>query len=487
MSETDFTGRPARRGWILGVLATTQLMVALDATVISIALPQAQRALGFSSANRAWPVTAYVLAFGSLLLLGGRLVDLWGRRSTLVVGLAGFAVASWVGGAASSFSTLVWARVGQGLFGALLAPATLATLSTTFSEPRERARAFSLYGILWGSGAALGLLLGGALTQWASWRYCLYVNVGFSAIALVGTGLVIEPGRDEGRTHLDALGILLASASFFFVVFGFSHAVTTAWDDPVTATSLVAGGVLLVAFALWQRRAPYPVVAPRLIATRMRAGSLLALFLTSVAVFGVSLFLVYYLEGTIGYSPLRIGVAFIPLVAATAFSSSLASARLLAQVGPRPLVPVGMVLATLGMVLFTRLTPTSDYFSSVMPGLLLTGLGLGLILAPAIATATAGLERRDVGAASALVVAAQQIGASMGLALLNTIAVSVATRAVTHGASAAFANLHGYAVAFWWAAGFFGVGALASFVVLESGAVEGIATEDELGQPVEPI
>jgi EmrB/QacA subfamily drug resistance transporter len=486
VSDTDSTQRRVRRGGILVVLATTQIMVALDATIISIALPQAQRSLGFTSANRPWPVTAYVLAFGSLLLLGGRLVDLWGRRTTLLVGLVGFAAASWIGGAAGNFSTLVWARVAQGLFGALLAPATLATLSTTFDEPQERARAFSLYGILWGSGAALGLLLGGALTSWASWRYCLYVNVAFAAVALVGTLAYIAPGRDVRRTHLDALGIILASAGSFFVVFGFSHAVTTSWDDAVTATSLVAGGVLLVAFGYWQHRAPYPVVPSRLIATRMRAGSLLALFLTSVSIFGVLLFLVYYFEGTIGYSPLRIGVAFIPFVAATAFSSTIASARLLAQVGPRPLVPVGMVLATLGMVLFTRLTPGSDYLSVVLPGFLLAGLGLGLIVAPAIASATANLERGDVGAASALVVAVQQIGASMGLALLNTIAVSVATRAVTHGASATDANLHGYAIAFWWAGGFFGVGAVASFIVLESGAMSDSGI-DELGEPAESV
>jgi EmrB/QacA subfamily drug resistance transporter len=483
--DDETTPGRVRRGGILVVLATTQIMVALDATVISIALPQAQRTLGFSSANRPWPVTAYVLAFGSLLLLGGRLVDLWGRRTTLLVGLVGFAAASWVGGAAPSFAVLVWARVAQGLFGALLAPATLATLSSTFHEPQERARAFSLYGILWGSGAALGLLLGGALTSWVSWRYCLYVNVAFAAVALVGTLAYIEPGREARRTHLDALGIVLASASFFFAVFGFSHVVTTSWDDPVTAGSLAAGGALLVAFGYWQHRAPYPVVPSRLIATRMRAGSLLALFLTSLSIFGGLLFLVYYFEGTIGYSPLRIGVAFIPLVAATIFSSTIASARLLAQVGPRPLVPVGMVLATLGMVLFTRLTPTSDYLSAALPGLLLAGLGLGLIVAPAIATATANLAGGDVGAASALVVAVQQIGASLGLALLNTIAVSVANRAVTHGVSAAEANLHGYAIAFWWAGGFFGVGALASFGVLESGAVGEVS--DELGEPAESI
>jgi EmrB/QacA subfamily drug resistance transporter len=467
----------ARRYWALGVLSLIQLMVALDSTVISIALPWAQRELGFTNADRQWLITAYALAFGSLLLLGGRLSDLWGRRAALVVGLTGFAAASVLGGVAHSFAQLVAARCAQGAFGALLAPAALAALSTTFTDPGERARAFTLYGAVGGSGAAIGLLLGGALTQWATWRWCLFVNLIFSGVALCGIGIFV---KDGGRTRprLDVLGTVVGSIGLFGVVYAFSRALTAGWGDETTWGPQVAGTLLLIAFARWQLRARYPLIPPRVLTNRTRGGSLLALFLTNAGVFGASLFLAYYLQSTLGYTPLRTGVYFLPLVVALILSATLATARLLDMVGPRPLVPVGMVLGALGMALFTKLAPQDDYLSQVLPGLVVLGLGLGLIYAPAIASVTAGVRREEVGAASAMVTAAQQVGGSVGTALLNTIAVSVTTRFLRtpHGANAwtalTRATLHGYAVAFWWAAGFFGVGAVACFILLESGVPE---------------
>ena len=477
------------RWWTLSVLSVTQLMVALDATVINIALPHAQLDLHFSQANRQWLITAYALAFGSLLLLGGRLSDLWGRRTALYVGLAGFAAASAVGGTAHSFTVLVSARAVQGVFGALLAPAALAALTTTFADPKERAKAFSIYGALGGSGAAIGLLLGGALTQWASWRWCLFINLVLAGVAIVGVVLFVAGGKGEHHTHLDVPGVLLGSGGLFFVVYGFGHAVTTSWSNYLTWGSLVVGGLLLSAFVRWQQRTRHPLLPLRLLINRTRGGSLLALFVTSVGIFGISLFLAYYLQGTLGYSPLRTGVAFLPLVAAIALSAFIASARLLAMTGPRPLVPTGMLLGMMGMVLFTKLTPGAHYFENVLPGLIVTGLGLGLIFAPAVASATSGVRAADAGAASALVNTTQQIGGSMGVALLNTIAVSVTLRAtnalalpsgappVTDHLLHVAATLHGYAVAFWWAAGFFGVGAVVTFILLESGVPE---VEDEL-------
>src|ERR1019366_2353267 len=333
-----------RRWWTLAVLSITQLMVALDATVISIALPRAQRDLHFSSGNRQWLITAYALAFGSLLLVGGRLSDLWGRRVTLYVGLCGFALASALGGDAHSFSVLVTARAMQGVFGALLAPAALAALTTTFEHPKERAKAFAIYGAIGGSGAAIGLLLGGALTQWASWRWCLFINLFFAAIALVGVVLFVIPGKVEQHTRLDLLGTVLASGGLFFVVYGLSHAVSTSWSDEITWGSLALGTGLLLLFIRWQQRSKYPLLPLRLVTNRTRGGSLIALFITSIGIFGISLFLAYYLQTTLGYSPLRTGVAFLPLVGAIAFSATMASARLLAKVGPRPLVPAGMIL-----------------------------------------------------------------------------------------------------------------------------------------------
>jgi predicted MFS family arabinose efflux permease len=400
----------------------------------------------------------------------------------LYVGLAGFALASAVGGTAHSFSTLVVARAVQGVFGALLAPAALAALTTTFSDPKERAKAFSIYGALGGSGAAIGLLLGGALTQWASWRWCLFINLFFAGFAIIGVAFFVAGGRREHETHLDVLGTLLGSAGLFFVVYGFAHAVTTSWANYATWGSLVLGVVFLTAFVYWQQRTKYPLLPLRLLLNRARGGSLIALFLTSIGIFATSLFLAYYLQGTLGYSPLQTGIAFLPLVGAIALSGFIASARLLAVSGPRSLVPAGMLLSMMGMILLTRLTPGNDYFSNVLPGLVVTGLGLGLIFAPAIATATSGVRASDAGAASAFVNTSQQIGGSMGVALLNTIAVSVAARAADHSfppgaAHSVFvtATLHGYAVAFWWAAGFFGGGALLTLGLLPSGVPDGDA------------
>jgi len=464
-----------RRWWALVTLCVTQLMVALDVTVINIALPRAQADLNFSAANRQWLITAYALAFGSLMLLGGRLSDLWGRRTSLVVGLVGFAGASALGGAARSFGVLVTARALQGVFGALVAPAALAALSVTFREPRERARAFSLFGAVGASGAPIGLLLGGALTQWASWRWCLTFNIVFAGAALVGVLAVVDGGRSERATHLDLVGSVLGSAGLFALVFGLGRAVTRGWGNADTGFSLASGAVLLAFFVLWLRRSTSPLLPLRIVTQRTRGGSLIALFITTIGIFTISLFLAYYLENTLGYSPMKTGMMFLPLVGALALSAS-ASARLLAAVGPRPLVPAGMVLGLMGMILFTRLPSHGDYLGHVLPGLTLTGLGLGLIFAPATASATAGIQPRDAGAASAMVNTAQQIGGSLGTALLNTIAV-ITTRRVTcvtpvgHSTchvDLTAATIHGYTVAFWWAAGFFGAGALVAFFMLES-------------------
>ena len=468
------------RWWVLATLSLIQLMVALDATVINIALPSAQSTLHFSAASRQWLITAYVLAFGSLMFLGGRLSDLWGRRTSLVVGLVGFAGASAAGGAARTFGELVSARAAQGVFGALLAPAALAALTVTFVEPKERARAFAIFGAIGGSGAAIGLILGGALTQWATWRWCLFVNVVMAGVSLVGVLVVVAGGRGDRTSHLDLVGTVLGSAGLFSLVFGLGRAVTTGWGNADTWLSLGAGGALMIVFVIWQGHSRHPLLPLRIVTNRTRGGSLFALFVTTIGIFGLSLFLAFYMENTLGYSPLKTGILFLPLVGALALSAALASARLLALVGPRPLVPVGMLLGLMGMVLFTKLPVQADYLGHVLPGLVVTGLGLGLIFAPSTASATAGIEARDAGAASATVNLAQQIGGSVGTALLNTIAVITTRRAscapsgiVSSLCHTTFADtLHGYSVAFWWAAGFFGVGAVATFLMLESGVPE---------------
>ena len=292
---------------------------------------------------------------------------------------------------------------------------------------------------------------------------------------VIGVALFVEGSKRENNDRLDYLGTLLGSLGLFFVVYGLGHAVTTSWSNSATWGSLVIGLFLLVLFTFWQEKAKNPLLPLRILTSRTRGGSLVAIFITSVGIFGVFLFLSYYLEGTLNYSPLRTGFAFLPMVIAILVSSALASARLLPMVGPRPLVPSGMLLSMLGMILFTRLTPEADYLGHILPGLIVAGLGLGMIFAPATASATSGIKEEDAGASSAFVNTVQQIGGSVGTALLNTIAVSVTLRAIAtveHPSQLVGATLHGYTVAFWWGAGFFGVGALLTLLILDSGVPE---------------
>src|ERR1700722_17542605 len=329
-----------KRWWILVVLGIAQLMVILDSTIVNIALPTAQHDLHFSNADRQWVVTAYSLAFGSLLLLGGRIGDLVGRKRALIIGLVGFAVASAIGGFSVNFEMLVIARTVQGAFGALLAPSVLALLTTTFTDPGERGRAFGIYGAIAGAGGALGLLLGGILTSYASWRWTLFVNLVFAATAI--TGAVLWLKRDDGADHdpLDLPGLFLVAGGLFSLVFGFSHAETTAWSNPFTIGFLVAGVVLLTVFSYVETRATYPLLPPRVVLNRTRGGSNLGMLFASVGIFGVFLFLSYYLQGTLGYSPVKSGVAFLPMVAALAASAQVSNQILLPRFGPKPVVPI---------------------------------------------------------------------------------------------------------------------------------------------------
>ncbi|HJZ26263.1 MAG TPA: MFS transporter, partial [Streptosporangiaceae bacterium] len=289
----------ARRWWILGVVGLAQLMVVLDATIVNIALPSAQRALGFSIADRQWVVTAYSLAFGGLLLLGGRLSDLLGRRRMLIIGLVGFAAASAVGGAATSFGLLVIGRGAQGAFGAMLAPAALSTLTVTFTDPAERGRAFGVYGAIAGAGGAVGLLLGGVLTEYLSWRWTLYVNVILAVFAVAGAVRLLARQPRDPDVHIDWPGTVLVGAGLVAVVYGFSEAETKSWGAPTTIVLLVAGVVLLAAFVLVERRVQHPLLPLPIILNRFRGGAYLAIGLSAIGVFGVFLFLTYYLQLTL--------------------------------------------------------------------------------------------------------------------------------------------------------------------------------------------
>ena len=472
-----------RRWWILGVLGIAQLMVILDGTIVNIALPSAQHDLHFSNADRQWIVTAYSLAFGSLLLLGGRIGDMIGRKRALVIGLVGFAAASAVGGASVNFAMLVIARSVQGAFGALLAPSVLALLTTTFTDPDERGRAFGIYGAIAGAGGALGLLLGGILTSYASWRWTLFVNLVFAASAIIGAMLWLA--NDEGADHdpLDLPGLFLVGGGLFSLVFGFSHAETTAWRNPYTIGFLVAGVVLLAVFAYVETTTKYPLLPPRVVLNRTRGGSVLAMMIASVGIFGVFLFLTYYLQGTLGFSPVKSGLAFLPLVAALAAMSQVSNRTLLPRFGPKPIVPIGMLLCAAALVGLHYVGLHSSYVSHVLPYLIVLGVGFGMCVAPAFSTGTLGLAPQDAGVGSATLNTAQQVGGSIGTSLLNTVAAGAATsylvgRALTP-ANFQAALLHSYTTAFLWSAVIFVVGAVVAGLVLQRGGLATLATQNQ--------
>jgi EmrB/QacA subfamily drug resistance transporter len=463
----------SRRWLIFGVVALAQLMVVLDATIVNIALPSAQQALHFSVGDRQWVVTAYALAFGSLLLLGGRISDVFGRKWTLIVGLSGFAIASAVGGAATSFIMLIAARGLQGAFAALLAPAALSLLTTTFTEPGERGKAFGIYGAIAGGGGAAGLLLGGVLTQYLSWRWSLYVNLALAVPAALGALALLQNQAIAVKPKFDVPGTLAAIGGLFSLVYGFSVAETHGWSSGLTIGFLGAAAALLATFVAIERRVEHPLLPLRIVLDRDRGGSYLAMMLTTAGMFGVFLFLTYYLQQTLGFSPVRTGLAFLPMVGVLVVAATLATSILQPKLGPKPLVPLGMVFAGAGMLLLTRLGTNSSYLSDVLPALLVTGVGLGLVYAPATNTGTAGTAASDAGIASAMVNTSQQIGGSIGTALLNTLAASATTAylvARPHTASlAAHAAVHGYTTAFWWSAGIFFAGAILAALVLKPG------------------
>ena len=453
-------------------MAIAQLMVVLDATIVNIALPSAQRALGFPNSDRQWVVTAYALAFGSLLLVGGRLGDMFSRKRVFITGLVGFAIASAIGGAAGSFAVLVAARALQGAFGAILAPSALGTLVSTFRDPRERGRAFGVFGSVAAGGGGIGLILGGVLTQYLSWRWCLYVNLLFAAIAVAGALAWIHGGRPANPPRMDWPGAVLACAGLFLIVYGFSNAETEGWTAARTIGSLVLGVVLLAGFVVAERRSSHPLLPLRVILDRARGGSYVAVGISGIAIFGTFLFLTFYLQLIKRESPLTTGLLFLPMIGCILISSNLSSIVGLPRLGPRVLIATGMLLGAGGMAYLTQISVTSSYVSAVLPALLILGLGFGMIFAPAINTATAGVRREDSGVASALVNTMQQVGGSIGTSALSTIALTAtASYLAAHHSTPlapAIAATHGYTLAFSVSAALLGLGFILTIVLVPS-------------------
>jgi EmrB/QacA subfamily drug resistance transporter len=436
----------------LAAIAMAQLMIILDASVVIVALPSAQHALHISTADRQWVMTAYTLAFGSLLLLGGRIADYLGRKRVFVVGLLGFAGASALGGLAQTSAMLFGARALQGAFAALMAPAALSLLTTTFTEPRERARAFGVYGAISGGGAALGLVLGGLLTEYASWRWTLLINVPVAALTAVAATRVIRPAERVSRDGgYDVPGAATATLGLFLLVYGFTVAATDGWTAGRTIALLVGAAISLVAFVVIELRSTHPLLPMRVVLDRNRGGSILVALLIGSAMLGAFLFLTYLFQGIFGYSALRTGFAFLPFSAGIILGAGLSS-RFLPRLGPRPLMLFGLTLGTIGLFLFSRLGPDSTYLAHVLPAELIVSFGMGMTFVPMSSTALIGVAPHDAGVASALVNASQQVGSSLGTAVLNTVAATAAASyLVAHAHTADVmraAAVHGYTTAF---------------------------------------
>ena len=420
------------RRWIaLGVVVIAQIMILLDATVVNVALPSAQADLGFSDANRQWVITAYVLAFGSLLPLGGRLADAYGRKTMFIAGLLGFAIASAAGGAAPNIGTLITARAVQGGFAAILAPAALSLITVIFTDLRELNKAFGIFGAVSGSAGAIGLLVGGLLTDYVSWRWCMYVNIVLAVVGIVGGLTFLHNSTDPDKPKLSVPSTVVGSAAIFGLVFGSAKAQTDGWGSPVTLTPLVVGGLLLVGFVVLQKVDRYPLIPLRVLADRNRNAAYLTLFPANAAMFAAFLFLTYYFQRVLGYSPI-----------------------------------------------------TTGYAAWVLPGLILIGTGIGSAAVVAVAVGQLGVEPRDAGTAGALNNVSQQLGSALGVALISTFVATATHHYLTHHGSTAVvgATVHGFTVGFWWAAGLFWAAAVICGALIRGGT----SLHHEAGQP-EPL
>jgi EmrB/QacA subfamily drug resistance transporter len=471
--ELDENGLDPNRWRALFVIAIASLMVVLDASIVNIALPSAQADLGISDANRQWVVTAYSLAFGSLLLLGGRISDYVGRKKIFIVGLIGFAVASGLGGIATNQELLFAARALQGAFGALLAPAALALINVTFTVPKERARAFGVYGAIAGGGAAIGLILGGVLTEYANWRWCLGVNVPIALFAVVLAIPFVKESKAKGDNKYDIPGAATVTLGLVALVYGFSQAATDGWTDFNTYRFFIVSAVFLIAFFVIEKKVPNPLLPLRVLTERNRGGSYLASLLVGTGLFAMFLFLSIYLQSFLQYSSLKSGFAFLPFSAGVIVFAGVAS-QLLPKIGPKPLMTTGLVAASIGLLMLARITPTSTYVADILPALLIMSSGMALFFIPSASTGLHNAGEHDAGVAGAVLNTSQQIGGSLGAALLNTVAISSASAFAKANTELGdkveiFAQVHGFSTAFKYGAGFLFLAAIVSFFSLNVG------------------
>ena len=429
--------RPNRRAVMVSAVLT-QLMIMLDLTVIAIALPQMQEDLGMTASQSPWTVTGYSLAFGGLVLVGGRLCAVAGIRHSYQVGLIGFALASLVAGLAPSFAVLVTARVAQGCFGALLAPTSQALLNITFTERAERERVFAIFGATGGLGAGAGLLIGGALTEWMNWRWALYINIFLAAAALLIGQHSLPPAdqRDRGsRITDDLIGLILGCTACFSAVYGLDRAQQTSWTSTSTVSWLALGGIAAVLFVVREHFASRPVLPLSMMALPVRAASYATQFIAGAAQMGAIIYLTYYMQNHFGYSPLKSGVVFLPMVLALIATAIPAGRIIVPRLGARGTLPLGLAVLAGAFLIFSRMTTESTYEHVALPGLIVFGMGLGLTMPVTFNSGTRGVDAKRTGLASAILSAAQQIGGSFGVALMTSYATQHAEDYVTDHAA----------------------------------------------------
>lgn len=484
-SRGNIKGQAPDRWKTLIVLAVSQLMLVLDGSIMNIAIPSAKNDLNISDQNAQWIITAYTLAFGSLLLLGGRIGDYVGRKKIFQIGLIGFAAASALGGIAANQELLFASRALQGIFGALLAPATLAIISETFTNPKERAKAFGVIGAISGGGAAIGLIAGGVLTEYTTWRWCLGVNTPIAIVAALLSFKFVHESKAEGDKSYDVPGAITATAGLFALTYGFSEAANPlkGWTSSTTLTYLIAAVVLLIAFVVIETKVKNPMMPLRVITERNRGGSYLGSLVVGAGLFSMFYFLGVYLQEFLGFSPLKAGFAFLPFTAGIIVFAGIAS-QLLPKFGPKPLMVPGLIAAGIGLLLLTRITPETSYLTHVVPSLLIMSSGMALVFIPLTSTSLHAVSHHDTGVASAMVNTSQQIGGSLGTALLSTIAFTATTDyriANKIGESdlvgQAFAATNGFTTAFRFSAGLLFIGAIVLFFFINIGKESLVETE----------
>jgi EmrB/QacA subfamily drug resistance transporter len=441
-TDTTTGGPPRRLGLALFVIATAQLMVILDAAIVNVALPHIQRALGFSGSGLEWVVTAYAVTFGGLLLLGGRSGDLLGRRKIFIAGLLLFSVASLLGGFATTQAWLLIARAAQGIGGAMVAPTALALITTTFPEGPQRNRAMGVYSAMSGGGAAIGLVAGGLLTTYLSWRWVLFVNVPIGVVvALLARYVLPESSRQRGR--FDLPGAITGTAGVALLVYGLSNASTDAsgvshWGDTKVVASLIAAAVLLAAFGLIEARSRHALIPLRILANRSRTGAYLIMLFLATAMFGFFFFLTIFVQEVLGYSALKAGLAFLPFAVVIVVMSGIIS-QLVSRVGARPLMLTGTAVAAGGMYWFSQISVHSTYLNGLLGPMLVTSAGFGMLFVPLALVALSRVRGEDSGVASSLLNTGQQVGGAIGLAALGTVTWTVVANNLKHQAAAAAA------------------------------------------------